>query len=78
MLIQLEEKQLQWFCIVKMVDRIRTSTRALELKLKEKSHMGQFRSRRLSLVLEDIKKKERAEVKDEQIKETENFSSICL
>jgi hypothetical protein len=61
-----------------MVDRIRTSTRALELKLKEKSHMGQFRSRRLSLVLEDIKKKERAEVKDEQIKETENFSSICL
>jgi hypothetical protein len=40
-----------------MVNRIKTSRRALKLKFKGKRLMGQSRSRRFSLVLEDIKKK---------------------
>lgn len=57
MLIELEEKRLQWFCIMKMIDRVRMPRRALELEFKGKRLMGQSRSRRLSLVLEDIKSK---------------------
>jgi hypothetical protein len=57
LLIELEEKGLQWFCQVNGMDRTNLLRRASILKLEGKDPMGRRRTRWFSQIFEDVKKR---------------------